>query len=192
MTSSSCVELDCREQALFSCSCSKSSFVCKFHIAEHLITPGSHVPISFVTLVPENQKVKVLNYLTTKKQLLRQNLNELIKFSNKLLKLIIEQTKQVQNLLIIEQNHINSMIKAFYKTSILHKDAYKTAISYEQNSEQSLKFDLNRASAFICKIFNFESFKTQFKDDNFAIIFRTSICNQIDLVDLETFKKKNY
>ena len=97
MSSTSCAEPGCREQPSFSCSCSKSLFVCRSHIVEHLITPGSHTSTSLISLVPENQKQKVFSYLTFKRELVRQNLNELLKFSNELLKLVIDQTKKAQN-----------------------------------------------------------------------------------------------
>ena len=116
MFSTSCFESNCTEQAIFSCSCTKSLFMCQSHIGKHVLTSGTHMMASLVSLVPENQKLKVLNYLTLKRELARQNIKYITRFSNELIELIIDQTKKTQNILIIEQNNLNSMIKAFNKT----------------------------------------------------------------------------
>ena len=101
MLSIPCFESSCREQSSFSCSCTKSLFVCQSHIGKHLVTPGFHTTTSLDSLVPENQKRKALNYLNLKRKIVSQNLKELKSFSNELLNLIIDLTKKTQNKLKI-------------------------------------------------------------------------------------------
>ena len=133
------------------------------------------------SLVPEKHKQQVLNYLFLKR--------ELINFSNDLLKLIIEQTKKAQNKLIIEETNLNFMIIAFQKTSLIHQDILEAAISDKHNDEKGLKFELDEISICLSKIYESESNEHEIKDDDFALIFKTNFCNQIDLIDLESFGK---
>ena len=189
MSSPSCVESGCIEHSSFSCSCKKSLFLCRTHLSEHLITPGSHLPTSLVAVVPENEKDKVFNYLTFKWQNAQQRINDLLNFSNGLIKIIIDQTDKARNKLLIEQNNLISMINALHKTSMADKGILDLPISEMHNYEKSLKFDLNAASVFLNKMYSPECTKTHFKDDDFALCFRPNLCNQIDVIDLETYRK---
>ena len=158
-------------------------------MSKHLLASGSHTMESLVSEVTENQKVKVFNYLTFKKELARQNLKALTNFSNELLKLIIEQTNKTQKKLIIEQNNLNSMIKPFKKTSLVHKGILEAAIVDKHNYEKGLNFEFNEISNYLSKIFESEPNNPEIKDDNFALLFREKDCNQIDLIDLENYRK---
>ena len=81
------------------------------------------------------------------------------------------------------------MIKDFDKSSIIHKDTLEAVISNKQNTEKVLKFDLKEISLLISKSYGLEFSKNQFQDDDFALIFRPKNCDEIDLIDLETYRK---
>lgn len=115
MSSTSCTESGCRNQPLFNCTCLKYRYACQLHIIEHLASYGSHESESLVSIVPEDKKLKIFNYLIFKKELVRKNLNSLIQFSNQLIKFITDQTKKLQNKLLIEQNNLNYFLKTFNK-----------------------------------------------------------------------------
>ena len=88
-----------------------------------------------------------------------------------------------------EQNNLNSMIKTMNKTSIVNKDILQAAISQKQYDEKVLKFDLNEISLNLSKVFGFESNKSKFKDDDYAIMFGKTYCNLIELINLENYRK---
>ena len=81
------------------------------------------------------------------------------------------------------------MIKDFDKTSMAHKDILEAATLDKTDTDYGIKFDLNESNDLLKKIFESEYNKPRFKDDNFAILFRNNLSSQIDLIDLETYRK---
>ena len=188
MSSTSCAEAGCSELPIFSCSCDKSLFLCQYHVGKHLLSVGVHIPTSLYILVPENQKSIVFKYLSLKKELAKQNLKDLINSANELLKFIINETKQEQKKLILEQNYLNTILKTLNKTSMLEKDILEAAISGKKIIEKNFKSYLNEISLFLSKLYTSECKKVGIKDD-YALMFRTVFSNEIDLIDLETYRK---
>ena len=189
MITTSCYESSCREQPLFSCSCNKYLYVCQLHITKHFLLTGVHTLTSIVTLVPENKRNSIMEYLKIKKRLMIQNINNLINYSKELINLITSQTKKAIEKLNIQKINLNYMIEAFYKTSMINKDIIEAVNYGYHNYEKAIDLDLNETSNFIKRNFGLMINSHLAKDDDFAIIFKSNYCNQIGLVNLETFRK---
>ena len=170
MSSTSCAEAGYSELPVFSCSCDKYLFLCQYHVGKHLLSLGVHIPTSLFILVPENQKLIVFKYLSMKKEFAKQNLKDLINSANELLKFIINETKQEQKKLILEQNYLNTILKTLNKTSMLEKDILEAAISGKKITEKTFKFNLNEIYIFLSKFYTSECKKVEIKDDDILVL----------------------
>ena len=184
-----CYEQACKEAPMFSCSCSKSLHMCQNHIAMHLISSGTHIPSSLYTTVSQNEKQVVLRHLKSKDSFLKQNIIKIMNFSDKIIKLITNQTTKVYKKLKIERKTIKSLIKALETNTMVRKDILEASIKSSLQNDQIFDLNFDQFSNYINKIFHTEPSKTGFKDDKYALNFRSKFSNQIDLIDLETFNK---
>ena len=188
MLFSACYEMGCTEPPMFSCSCSEYLYICQNHIAMHLISSGTHLPASFCAKVSQNEKEELLRYLRSKGNFINQNIIKIITFSEEIIKMITNQTACICKKLKIEQKSINSAIKALETTMIAHKDILKAVTNKDSNNDQLMNLDFDRVSNYIKKIYDVEPSKHSLKDDSYALYFKSKFSNQVDLIDLETFK----
>ena len=101
-----CFIPECKERALFSCSCSEEALVCHIHISSHLLSFGYHIPTYLVTIVPENLKQKVIDYMISSKKLIRQNIKKIHELTNNVIDLVANQDEIACQRLIKEQNKL--------------------------------------------------------------------------------------
>ena len=54
-----CFKQDCQSKVAFSCNCKANTFLCLYHIGEHMISQGQHVPTPIVSSVDEVRIKKI-------------------------------------------------------------------------------------------------------------------------------------
>ena len=72
---------------------------------------------------------------------------------------------------------------------MVNKDILEAAISGKKIIEKNFKSYLNEISLFLSKLYTSECKKVGIKDDDYALMFRTVFSNEIDLIDLRSYKK---
>ena len=186
----SCDTSGCKEQPLFSCICSNNTSFCKFHTSDHLISQGDHTLTSIVQSFSETQKNKIFEHLNRRKQVINKNIMRLNYFSERIINQIIQEVKRARKLLMKERSKIEFMIKSLYKHPLTNKELIREAESSNINAYK-LDFKIEKISKAIRNEFFIERKYSRMKDDEYAMIFDSSLSNKIDLVNLDTFKKSS-
>ena len=186
----SCFTLKCKRQPLFSCSCSQNIYICKRHTSDHLVVQGDHNFTSLVQSISETQKQKIYEHLNLMKQAINKNIQKLVCFSDKLINQIIKETSRASNLLVKERNNIEILIKSLSKYTLINKELLKEAEG-SNIKDLDIEFNIKKISEAIRNEYLMERKCSEMKDDEYAIIFGSSLSNKIDLVNLDTFKKSS-
>ena len=181
----SCYSLGCKEQTLFSCTCSKNVYICQSHTSEHLALKVNHEFKILVQSVKKNQKQKIYDHLNQMKQAINKNIKKINEFTEKLIDHIIHESNRALKLLIKERKHLEEIINLLSKYPLKNKEVLKKAESIDIK-DFDVEFNLNKISEAITYEYLIER---KMKDDEYAIIFGTSLSSNIDLIDLETFKR---
>ena len=185
MSTISCYYLGCEEQPLFSCTCSKDAYICQSHTSEHLISLANHNFTILVQSIQDNQQQKIYINLNLIKQAINKNIKKINEFTEKIINHIIHESNRATKQLIKERKNIKEMIKLLSKYSLKNKEVLREAENINIK-DFDIEFNLNKISEAITYEYLIER---KMKDDEYAIIFSSSLSSNIDLIDLETYKK---
>ena len=189
MSSISCIIPECKDTALFSCSCSEKAFICQFHISSHLLSLGNHIPTNLVTIAPENLKQKVFDYFTNSQKQIRNSIQTIHQFSNKTIDLISDQDRKACQTLIREQNNLMMSFIKFLKSLYLVKDYTEKFINDEDHNIQEFESNSDKIVKELKNWCNRNIIKENMDDDKYALIFNTIACHYITFLDLDTHTK---
>ena len=151
-----CFISECKERALFSCSCSKEAFFCNNHIGPHLLSLGNHIQTNLVTIVPENLKQKVIDYLTSSKKQIRKNIQKIHELTNNVIDIISIQDKKACQRLISEQTKVAMNFINFLKNIYIDKEYIENIISDKKHNAQELELKSHKIIKEIENIYRFD------------------------------------
>ena len=151
-----CFIPECKERALFSCSCSEEALVCHIHISSHLLSLGNHTPTYLVTIVPENLKQKVIDYLACSKDQIRQIIKRIHEYTNYIIDHISNQDKKACQRLINEQTKVTMNFITFLKNTYIDKEYIEKIINDKKYNAQEFGLKSNKIIKEIDNIYGFD------------------------------------
>ena len=193
MSLESCYFPGCKEKAVSTCSCENLTFICQSHIFNHLILQGTHLISSLIVSVSDDNqdqdKEKVRDFLLIKKSFLIKEIKELMLFSQNIINLVTTETKKIYTKLIKQKIEIDTMLESLYKNNLIHKDILKITKKYSGIYFKGHKFSIEPVSKVFNYIYDLRIKMSYKRDDKFALVFGNSSSNQLDLLNLDNYKK---
>ena len=189
MLIASCSYSRCKLQPFFSCSCSNSLSYCNIHLNEHIQSKGNHVTSNLSTSVSESLKQKIIKSLNKSYKLCNTKLKELISCTSNAINFITYKSNKACEKIMSEIKNISSTIDNLLKNSLVHKDVLDAVNSSKDSWTKYLKFDYDGIIEAVSKSYNLGSCYPDMRDDDYAIILKADGSNEIDVVDLDNFKK---
>ena len=184
-----CSTLGCRELALLSCSCSESVKLCQVHMVSHVLIPGNHLPSNLSVNVPDHLKRNVQNYLSKIKLKIEENITKVTIFSERIIKLIKTETKLLHDQLCKDKSSVLALIKSLQLNSKISKEVFEDVNNSKELQLGSFISEIESLSEEIRSkyILHFEA--PAIRDDEFALVFKKSNFSQIDLINLDCYRK---
>ena len=194
-----CFSTNCLNKVAFSCNCKANTFSCVYHIGEHMITKGNHIPTPFIALVDEakikeiqEKYIRVHNYYDKLKQNVKIATCGLIKKIEQSYKKLSEKIskRKKMNLDLLNNALLNSTVDI---------EVMKQIEEIKEYDEDLLEFKLDDQILKIDEVFNidFDAMNSKpanidFKTTNSEWLFFNSIgsaSNIMNLINLTTLKK---
>ena len=184
-----CIVPNCRDLAFFECSCSDSIRLCEKHLGSHLSMPGKHTLMSSATTVSSNLKPQVSEYLRKNKHQISRNIIQLMQFTEQIIKNIRIEFKNIYRQLSLHKKIFSRMILSLNEKSTVSNKILEEILNSSHNKVELIEYNYQKIPIFVKDLFHSENKNPNIGDDDYGFFFYSSKSDQIDLINLETFKK---